>query len=58
MAKMGRPKVELPKHRTLSVRVDDLEYEKLKNYAARHNMTITQVLHKGIDIQYQMEKNE
>lgn len=58
MAKMGRPKVESPKHRTLSVRVDDLEYEKLKNYAARHNMTITQVLHKGIDIQYQMEKAE
>lgn len=58
MAKMGRPKADSPKQRSLSLRVDDVEYEKLKDYAARHDMTITQVLHRGLDIQYEMEKSK
>lgn len=56
MPRTGRPKADLPKQRSLSLRVDDAEYEKLKDYAARHDMTITQVLHKGLDIQYEMEE--
>ena len=56
MPRTGRPKSDSPKQRSLSLRVDDAEYEKLKDYAARHNMTITQVLQKGIDLQYAMEE--
>ena len=56
MPRTGRPKTESPKQRSLSLRVNDAEYEKLKDYAARHNMTITQVLQKGIDLQYAMEE--
>ena len=49
MPRTGRPKTDSPKLRSLSLRVDDAEYEKLKDYAAKHDMTITQVLQKGID---------
>lgn len=58
MPRTGRPKSDSPKQRSLSLRVDDAEYEKLKSYAAEHNMTITQVLQKGIEIQYSMEERK
>ena len=50
MAKMGRPKSDAPKLNTLSVRVTDKELQKLKDYADSHGMTITQLLHTGIDL--------
>ena len=56
MPRTGRPKTDSPKLRSLSLRVDDAEYEKLKDYAAKHDMTITQVLQRGIDMQYAMDK--
>lgn len=53
MAKMGRPKAEQPKLKTISVRVTMPEFEKLREYASRHNLTITQAVQKGIDMLYQ-----
>ena len=53
MAKMGRPKSENPKLKTLSLRMNDEEFEKLKEYAAVRNMTITQVLNKALELLYQ-----
>ena len=50
MAKMGRPKSDAPKLNTLSVRVTDSELQKLKEYADSHGMTITQLLHTGVDL--------
>ena len=50
MAKMDRPKSDAPKLNTLSVRVTDKELQKLKDYADSHGMTITQLLHTGIDL--------
>lgn len=58
MPRTGRPKTDSPKLRSLSLRVDDEEYEKLKDYAAKHDMTITQVLHRGVEIQYSMEESK
>lgn len=52
MAKMGRPKSDAPKKKTLSLRVNDEEYIKLKEYATTHNMTITQALQKGVELLY------
>lgn len=52
MAKMGRPKSDTPKKKTLSLRVNDEEYIKLKEYATTHNMTITQALQKGVELLY------
>ena len=49
MAKMGRPKSDAPKLNTLSLRVTDSELRELKDYADSHGMTITQLLHTGVD---------
>ena len=50
MAKMGRPKSDAPKLKTISLRVTENELQELKNYADSHGMTITQLLHTGVDL--------
>ena len=50
MAKMGRPKVEEVKDKTITMRVTPAEYEIIKEYAQSHNLTITQVLQKGVEM--------
>lgn len=47
MAKMGRPKSENPKKNLVGFKLTDNEIKKLREYASRHNMTVTQVLQKG-----------
>lgn len=49
MAKMGRPKVEDDKKKTitLGVRVSKKERQEIEDYAERHNLTITQVFKLG-----------
>lgn len=47
--KMGRPKTDNPKSVRVQVRFTEEEYNKLKECAARHNLTITQVVRKGAD---------
>lgn len=49
MAKMGRPKVEEVKDKSINMRVTPAEYKKIKEYAQSHNLTITQVLQKGVE---------
>ena len=56
MAKMGRPKSDDPKQKSLSLRMNDKEFEKLKEYATVRNMTITQVLNKALELLYQTTK--
>lgn len=53
MAKMGRPKAESPKKKNVSFRLTE-EYQKLSEYAAKHELTTTQAIQKGIDLLYQM----
>lgn len=48
MAKMGRPKVDDPKKIALGVRVTNDEYKVIKEYAKEHDMTITEMLLKGV----------
>lgn len=50
MAKMGRPKVDEVKEKTITMRVTPAEYQMIKRYAQSHNLTITQVLQKGVEI--------
>ena len=57
MAKMGRPKIDTPKLKMVGVRLTDEEHDKLKNYAANHNQTITQTLLEGIENLYEKENN-
>lgn len=53
LAKIGRPKSDNPKLRKLAVRVSEKDYIKLKEYAAEHDLTITQVLQNGLELLYQ-----
>jgi len=58
MAKMGRPKSENPKKSLIGLKLTEREAARLREYASKHDMTITQVLQKGIDLQYAMEENQ
>lgn len=58
MAKTGRPKSENPKNNLIGLKLTEEEAAKLREYASKHDMTITQVLQKGIDMQYAMEETE
>lgn len=49
MAKMGRPKVDVVRDKTITMRVTPDEHKKLKEYAQAQNLTITQVLQKGVE---------
>lgn len=55
MAKTGRPKSCNPKKSLIGLKLTKEEATKLREYASKHDMTITQVLQKGIDLQYEME---
>ena len=55
VAKMGRPKSANPKNTLIGLKLTEEEATKLKEYASKHDMTITDVLQKGIDLQYAME---
>ena len=44
MAKMGRPKVEDPRKRSIGVRLTNDEYKTIKEYAASRNLTITETV--------------
>ena len=48
MAKMGRPKSENAKKKSVNVRVEDALYERIRSYAAQHQMTITEVVLLGL----------
>lgn len=50
---MGRPKAESPKKKNVSLRMTKEEYDKLTEYAAKHNLTITDVVHKGVHLLYE-----
>lgn len=49
MAKMGRPKTDDPREKSLGVRVTNDEYKVIKEYATEHDMTITETLLKGVE---------
>lgn len=56
MARTGRPKSDNPKKNLIGLKLTEDEAAKLREYVSKHDMTITQVLQKGIDLQYAMEE--
>ncbi|MGB4660726.1 MAG: CopG family transcriptional regulator [Mobilitalea sp.] len=48
MAKMGRPKSDEPKLKTVGVRLSEEDYIRLKEYALKHDMTMTEVMQEGM----------
>ena len=43
MSKMGRPKSDNPKNKKVSTRLSEAEYDRLKLYASKHSLTISEV---------------
>ena len=56
VAKMGRPKSA--KNTLIGLKLTEEEATKLREYASKHDMTVTEVLQKGIDLQYAMEDSQ
>ena len=56
MAKIGRPKADVTKEKIVSVRMKPEDYKKLKEYANSSNMTVTEVVQKGISMILDKEK--
>ena len=56
MARTGRPKSDNPKKTLIGLKLTEEEAARLKGYASKHDMTITQVLQRVIDMQYAMDK--
>ena len=48
MKKTGRPKSDNPRKETVALRLTQEERKEIEEYAATHNMTITQVLKAGV----------
>lgn len=57
MARTGRPKSDNPKKNLIGLKLTEAEAAKLREYASKHDITITQVLQRGIELQYAMEES-
>lgn len=56
MAKMGRPKVDNPADKRVTVRFKDEEHDLLLEYAENHHMTIAQVIRLAVEKQILTEQ--
>ena len=50
MGKVGRPKAEIPRTESLTLRFTKFEMEKISRVAAKKNLTKTAAILKGIDL--------
>ena len=57
MARTGRPRSDNPKNSLIGLKLTEDEATKLREYASKHDMTITEVLQRGINLQYEMEES-
>lgn len=51
MARTGRPKVDKPINRVVTVKFKEEEYQLMLEYAQNHNLSISQMLRLGIEMQ-------
>ena len=57
MAKMGRPKIDKPKQKSIGIRMSDEEREKLLQYASEHDKTITEVVQEAVNKLYEADED-
>lgn len=57
VVRTGRPKSDNPKNSLIGLKLTEDEAAKLREYASKHDMTITEVLQRGINLQYEMEES-
>ncbi len=49
MARTGRPRSENPKHKIISMRMSDQEYREVREFASKHNLTVSETLLRGFN---------
>ena len=49
MAQMGRPPIDNPKGHTVSFRMNDEQFNRLREYSLRYGVTLTQVIQDAVD---------
>ena len=57
MAKMGRPKIDKPKQKSIGIRMSEEEREKLLRYASEHDKTITEVVQEAVNRLYDADED-
>lgn len=50
--RVGRPVEPNPKRSPVTIRLNEAEYSRLKEYAELHSMTMTQVIAEGLNLVY------
>lgn len=58
MAKMGRPKIDNPKQKSIGIRMSEEEREKLLRYASEHDKTITEVVQEAVNRLYEADEDK
>lgn len=58
MAKMGRPKTDNPKSSSLKVSFTKDELDRLKEYASRHDITVSEMVRRGINVQIMLDDSK
>lgn len=58
MSKMGRPRSDVIKDKIVTIRMSDEEHIKLRDYSQKHQQTITETIKKGVDLLYQVQKQD
>ena len=51
--KVGRPKEDNPKNKSIGLRLRKDDYDRLMDYTEEHNQTITQVVVDGLNLLYE-----
>ncbi|MCI6432554.1 MAG: hypothetical protein SPF19_14490 [Oliverpabstia sp.] len=49
MPRNGRPKLEEPKNKKISLRVSEKDYERIFAYAEKHKITVAELISKGVE---------
>ena len=57
MAKAGRPRKDDPIAHVVSVKFNNETYELMVEYAQNHDMSVSQMIRYGIEMQLRQEKN-
>lgn len=58
MAKMGRPKSDNPKQKSIGIRMSEEERKKLLRYASEHDKTITEVVQEAVNKLYDADEDK
>lgn len=58
MAKMGRPAVDSPKLKKVTIRMSDEDYQKLIEYNEKHEQTLTETMSAAFNLLMEQEEKK